>query len=77
MEHYSKCEGSKLLESFVKIGTTVNRGGARFRFRKPSLYPAELRDRRPARVDAGALKTPYQSAVAIASFCTTALPVLA
>src|SRR5450631_1934163 len=31
------------------------------RFRKPSLYPAELRDRRPA-VRGGCLKVKYQSA---------------
>ena len=36
------------------------------RFRKPSLYPAELRDRRPAG-RRGRLKSPYQSAVMIAS----------
>ena len=54
MEHYTKCIEGKVLELFKKRGTVVNRGGARFRFRKPSLYPAELRDRTPARVDAGA-----------------------
>jgi hypothetical protein len=54
MEHYTKCIEGKILELFKKWGTVVNRGGARFRFRKPSLYPAELRDRTPARVDAGA-----------------------
>ncbi len=54
MEHYSRCIVGKVLELFKKRGTVVNRGGARFCFRKPSLYPAELRDRRPARVDAGA-----------------------
>jgi len=54
MEHYTKCIEGKILELFKKRGTVVNRGGARFRIRKPSLYPAELRDRTPARVDAGA-----------------------
>ena len=54
MEHYTKCIEGKILELFKKWGTVVNRGGARFRIRKPSLYPAELRDRTPARVDAGA-----------------------
>ena len=36
------------------------------RFRKPSLYPAELRDRSPAG-GRGRLKAPYQSAVTVAS----------
>jgi hypothetical protein len=54
MEHYSRRTVGKALELFEKWGTVVNRGGAHFRFRKPSLYPAELRDRTPARVDAGA-----------------------
>jgi hypothetical protein len=54
MEHYTKCIDDKVLELFKKWGTVANRGGARFHFRKPSLYPAELRDRTPARVDAGA-----------------------
>jgi hypothetical protein len=66
MEHYTKCIEGKVLELFKKWGTVVNRGGARFRFRKPSLYPAELRDRRPAG-SRGRLKAPYQSAVMIAS----------
>jgi plasmid stabilization system protein ParE len=35
-------------------------------FRKPSLYPAELRDRSPA-VRSGCLETPYQSKHVIAS----------
>ena len=66
MEHYSKCIESKGLELFKKRGTVVNRGEARFRFRKPSLYPAELRDRSPAGGRAR-LKAPYRSAVTIAS----------
>src|SRR5450631_2817039 len=37
------------------------------RFRKPSLYPAELRDRTPREGRRGRLKTPYQSAAVIAS----------
>ena len=69
MEHYSKCTGGKVLELFKKMGTVVNRGEMRFRFRKPSLYPAELRDRSPAG-GRGRLKTPYQSAVVIASLRT-------
>src|SRR3981189_3907499 len=36
------------------------------RFRKPSLYPAELRDRRPAKVRGG-LAAKYQSGRIIAS----------
>ena len=36
------------------------------RFRKPSLYPAELRDRRPA-ANGGCLDAPYQSGTDIAS----------
>src|ERR1700734_3650599 len=38
------------------------------RFRKPSLYPAELRDRSPAD-SRGRLKAPYQSGRVIASLC--------
>jgi hypothetical protein len=47
-EHSSRSAGAKLLECFRKWRTTANHGRARFRFRKPSLYPAELRDRGPA-----------------------------
>jgi hypothetical protein len=54
MEHYTKCIEGKVLELFKKWGTRGNGGRGQIRFRKPSLYPAELRDRRPARVDAGA-----------------------
>jgi hypothetical protein len=54
MQHYTKCIEGKILELFKKSGTVANHGEGRFRFRKPSLYPAELRDRRPAGVDAGA-----------------------
>jgi hypothetical protein len=39
------------------------------RFRKPSLYPAELRDRRPANRSACS-ETPYQSIRVIASLWT-------
>ncbi len=66
MEHYSKCIAGKVLELFKKRGTVANHGEMRFRFRKPSLYPAELRDRSAAG-GRGRLKTPYQSAVVIAS----------
>ncbi len=75
MEHYSKCEGIKLLESLAKRGTTVNRGGARFRFRKPSLYPAELRDRRPAR--RGRFENSIPERRGDRQLLRTALPVLA
>jgi hypothetical protein len=54
MEHHSKCIEGKILELLKKLGTVANHGEVRFPFRKPSLYPAELRDRTPARVDAGA-----------------------
>jgi hypothetical protein len=35
------------LKLLAKTGTMVNHGECPNRFRKPSLYPAELRDRRP------------------------------
>jgi hypothetical protein len=65
MEHYTKCIEGKVLELFKKRGTVVNGGEARFRFRKPSLYPTELRDRR-ARCWRGRSKTLYQSERVIA-----------
>ena len=44
MEHYSQCIEGKVLELFKKRGTVANHEEARFRFRKPPLCPAELRD---------------------------------
>jgi hypothetical protein len=39
----------KLPEIAYQIGTEENGGKGQIRFRKPSLYPAELRDREPTR----------------------------